>query len=269
MTAPQTTPLTTPDGTLRVEFASVEMRMSHTVNNPRVLHVPTGRIVFDRFDTLWDGSPSIDDRGRLRLDLREYPGDRPGYALVFDGHAGVCQRIEAGETGEPVSIESMIEGKPSAATVSKPAEMPTSGTARRSTPGLVGAIEGAADEAGSSSDDQSAVVLVQPPPDMIGTDTPRPDSSIFLTAEAFREPRRRRRPPRVPRAVTRALAMIVCSVLAIVAMFGLAWILAARSPLRQLPSWAGWGIAVFVSSLALLAVTSIIGALAGTGRGQD
>jgi len=47
---------TTPDGRLRVDFNEFPMRMSHIVCNPRVIFVPTGEVVLDLFDTLWDGS---------------------------------------------------------------------------------------------------------------------------------------------------------------------------------------------------------------------
>lgn len=81
-------PYVTPDGVFRVEYSSIEMRMSHTVYNPRVTHIPSGRVVFNKFGTLEDGSASIDDQGRLVLDMREYPGSSPGWKVVFNPKDG-------------------------------------------------------------------------------------------------------------------------------------------------------------------------------------
>ena len=75
---------TTPDGAFKVQFEVVSMRMSHEVFCPRVTHLPTGRIVADFWGTLWDGAPGVDSQGRLTLDMREYPGNQPGYRLVFE-----------------------------------------------------------------------------------------------------------------------------------------------------------------------------------------
>lgn len=85
-------PFLSPDGVFRVEFQEFEMRMSHWVCTPRVTHVPSGRVVLDLWGTLWDGSPETDADGRLRLSLREYPGDKPGYDLVFDPKTGEATR---------------------------------------------------------------------------------------------------------------------------------------------------------------------------------
>jgi hypothetical protein len=81
-------PYITPDGVFRVEYSCFEMRMSHTVCNPCVTHVPSGRVVFNRFGTMEDGSASVDDQGRLVLDMREYPGSSPGWSVVFDPKDG-------------------------------------------------------------------------------------------------------------------------------------------------------------------------------------
>lgn len=84
-----------PDGIFRVEFQEFEMRMSHLVCNPRVTHVPSGRVVLDLWGTMWDAWPEMEGDGRMRLSLREYPGDKPGYDLVFDPKTGESRREDA------------------------------------------------------------------------------------------------------------------------------------------------------------------------------
>ena len=81
-------PYITPDGVFRVEFNCFEMRMSHWVENPRVTHVPSGRVVFDRWGTMEDATPRVDAQGRLVLAMREYPGSSPGWNVLFDPKDG-------------------------------------------------------------------------------------------------------------------------------------------------------------------------------------
>jgi len=98
---------TTPDGRLRVDFNEFPMRMSHIVCNPRVIFVPTGEVVLDLFDTLWDGSVSADE-GRLRLELREYSGSQPSHTMIYDPDEGTSTREEAGRADtwlDPVLIK--------------------------------------------------------------------------------------------------------------------------------------------------------------------
>jgi hypothetical protein len=76
---------TSPDGRLRIEFHSFPMRMSHEVWNPRVIHVPTGKVLLDHWDTLVDGQfYQFDERGCLHMHLREYDGRQPGDDIVID-----------------------------------------------------------------------------------------------------------------------------------------------------------------------------------------
>lgn len=95
-----------PDGRFRVDFISFEMRMSHTVYNPRVTHLPSGEIILDRFNSMDDGTPSIDDAGRLHLMMRTYPGTSPGTEIIFDPHDGTITHID--ETGARTAIHPVL-----------------------------------------------------------------------------------------------------------------------------------------------------------------
>jgi hypothetical protein len=135
---------TTPDGRLRVDFNEFPMRMSHIVCNPRVIFVPTGEVVLDLFDTLWDGSVSADE-GRLRLELREYSGSQPSHTMIYDPDEGTSTR-EEGRQGRhmarprPHQAREAPGGKPAqtghevdAATAhrSTPQEIPSSASVHR------------------------------------------------------------------------------------------------------------------------------------------
>lgn len=61
-----------PDGTLRVDLASVERANTHWVNSPRVVGIASGRTVLDLWGTDWDADVSFPAEGRVRLDLRHY-----------------------------------------------------------------------------------------------------------------------------------------------------------------------------------------------------
>lgn len=63
-----------PDGTIRVEIASVEWSNTHWVDSPRVREVATGRILLDLWNTDWDAAVSFPGAGRVNLDLRRYNG---------------------------------------------------------------------------------------------------------------------------------------------------------------------------------------------------
>jgi hypothetical protein len=45
-----------PDGTIRVEIEAAEWGNSHWVYSPRVIDVPTGRVVLDLWGTDWDAT---------------------------------------------------------------------------------------------------------------------------------------------------------------------------------------------------------------------
>jgi hypothetical protein len=88
----------TPDGVFRIEFQSFEMRMSHWVCNPRVIHRPSGEILLDCFDTMDDGQPSVDDQGRLHLSMRTYPGTQPGTEIIYDPREGTVTHVDGGKS---------------------------------------------------------------------------------------------------------------------------------------------------------------------------
>ena len=79
--------LTSPDGAIRVEFAVTTGRMSHEIYSPRVFHLPSGELLIDLWGTSWDASAQFDEPGTVRLDLRLYPGDRPGFGVTVDARA--------------------------------------------------------------------------------------------------------------------------------------------------------------------------------------
>lgn len=87
MPAPGET-LLSADGTLRVEFTAFEPRMSHWIYSPIVTHVPTGDVLLDLDGSLWDAVGSFDDRNRLTLEMRRYPGHEPGQTAVIDFDTG-------------------------------------------------------------------------------------------------------------------------------------------------------------------------------------
>mgnify|MGYP000920408385 CR=1 FL=1 len=62
-------PFLSPNGLFRVEFQGFEMRMSHWVCNPRVTHMPSGRVVLDLWGTMWDGMPTAEADGRLQFSV--------------------------------------------------------------------------------------------------------------------------------------------------------------------------------------------------------
>ncbi len=87
-----------PDGVFRVEFQAFEMRMSHWVETPRVIHAPTGRVLIDLWGTLWDASVKQEQPGQLALILREYPGSGAGYSLVLDATTETATRTRGDKT---------------------------------------------------------------------------------------------------------------------------------------------------------------------------
>ncbi|HLY54816.1 MAG TPA: hypothetical protein VKS60_04625 [Stellaceae bacterium] len=61
-----------PDGSIRVELASVEWSNTHWVNSPRVVEVATGRVLLDLWGTDWDADASFPLDRSVALDLRRY-----------------------------------------------------------------------------------------------------------------------------------------------------------------------------------------------------
>jgi hypothetical protein len=63
-----------PDGTIRVEIEAVEWGNSHWVHSPRVIDVPTGRVVLDLWRTDWDATVDFTGPRRVWLSFRRYHG---------------------------------------------------------------------------------------------------------------------------------------------------------------------------------------------------
>jgi hypothetical protein len=61
-----------PDGSIRVELATVEWSNTHWVNSPRVMEVATGRVLLDLWNTDWDAEVSFPGERCVTLDLRRY-----------------------------------------------------------------------------------------------------------------------------------------------------------------------------------------------------
>ncbi|MHB2017192.1 MAG: hypothetical protein ACYCW6_09630 [Candidatus Xenobia bacterium] len=72
-----------PDGTVRVDFVQCEMRPTQWLQCPVVVHVPSGEVLLDLSDTLWDAAASFDAEGRLTLRMRLYDSER-GETVVID-----------------------------------------------------------------------------------------------------------------------------------------------------------------------------------------
>lgn len=85
----------TPDGIFRIEFQAFEMRMSHWVCNPKLIHLPSGQVLLNCWDTMEDGQPSVDDQGRLHLFMRTYPGTQPGTTTIYDPREGTVTHVDA------------------------------------------------------------------------------------------------------------------------------------------------------------------------------
>ena len=101
---------TSPDGTLRVEYAVETGRMSHEIYSPRVVSLPGGEVLADLWGTQWDASAQFEEPGKVRLSLRCYPGDKPGFALTIDARARTfCFADAPGEPHPLASFKKLIE----------------------------------------------------------------------------------------------------------------------------------------------------------------
>lgn len=95
-----------PDGRLAVAFQCNEMRMSHTVCNPRITF--DGAILLDLWPSeyfAWDGDGKLDAEGRVVMHLRKYPGDVPGFEVRIDAVARTWE-VLAGRC--PEELESRL-----------------------------------------------------------------------------------------------------------------------------------------------------------------
>jgi hypothetical protein len=73
-----------PDGKYKLETDSIEFRMSHWVDRPRVSDLQTGEMILDLAGTEWDVMNFVwKEEGRLWLELRRYPGDCESISLYL------------------------------------------------------------------------------------------------------------------------------------------------------------------------------------------
>jgi hypothetical protein len=83
-----------PDGTLKVEFNSHEVRMSHWIDNPRV--TCQSELLLDLWVSAasdWDAKATFDTPGSVTLHLRKYPGTAPDFDIRIDARARTWETI--------------------------------------------------------------------------------------------------------------------------------------------------------------------------------
>lgn len=78
---------TSPDGAIKVEFEMNTGRMSHEIRSPRVVALPGGDVLADLWGTQWDASAHFDEPAMVRLSVRCYPGDKPGFEVLIDARS--------------------------------------------------------------------------------------------------------------------------------------------------------------------------------------
>jgi hypothetical protein len=61
-----------PDGTIRIDLASLEWSNARWANAPRVIEVSSGRTLLDLWGTDWDATVIFQEIGRVRLECRRY-----------------------------------------------------------------------------------------------------------------------------------------------------------------------------------------------------
>jgi hypothetical protein len=75
---------TSPDGNYRLETDSIEFRMSHWVDRPRLSNLHTGKTILDLGGTDWDVmNYKWKEDGTLWMELRKYPGDCESIAITL------------------------------------------------------------------------------------------------------------------------------------------------------------------------------------------
>ncbi|MDQ1589881.1 MAG: hypothetical protein QOG71_508 [Pyrinomonadaceae bacterium] len=118
-----------PDGTIRVEFDVQTGRMSHEIYSPRVVSVPDGEVLVSLWGTQWDASAQFEQPGTVRLSLRHYDGERPGFAVEIDARARTFSFADAPVEKHPLArFEKLIERKHAAQeryAPGRPGEPPT------------------------------------------------------------------------------------------------------------------------------------------------
>ena len=79
-------PQFSPDRKYSIVFYPTEMKMSHWVNRPRLIHTLTDEVLLDLSGSLWHADEVVWDEAskNVSLELRRYPGDVPGVRLNID-----------------------------------------------------------------------------------------------------------------------------------------------------------------------------------------
>ena len=87
-----------PDGRFAVGFNHFEMRMSHWVDAPVLFEVENQRVLLDLRGTFWsaDRVEWVPDGPSVTLNLRRYPGDKPGATLVVYLLSGEAEALAVG-----------------------------------------------------------------------------------------------------------------------------------------------------------------------------
>jgi hypothetical protein len=114
--------VTSPDGRIRIEYQSSEMRMSLWVEVPHVIDVASGRTIFKPESSLVSAHHEWGESGQFTLDLREYPDGAFWVRLHFDIDAGTV-RDDDEEEPRPIGQAARIAAKRFAA---RRREVPTS-----------------------------------------------------------------------------------------------------------------------------------------------
>ncbi|MDQ1522085.1 MAG: hypothetical protein QOE47_9 [Pyrinomonadaceae bacterium] len=104
-----------PDGTIRVEFDVQTGRMSHEIYSPRVVSVADGEVLVDLWGTQWDASAQFEQAGTVRLSLRHYDGEKPGFALTIDARARTFSFADAPGEAHPLARFEKLIGRKHAA----------------------------------------------------------------------------------------------------------------------------------------------------------
>jgi len=91
-----------PDGRVRIDYRSEEMRMSHWIDVPYVTEVASGRRIFAPPSSMVSGHHEWGEDGHLRLYLRKYPDGGSGIGLTFDIDAGTV-RVDGEEQSHPIT----------------------------------------------------------------------------------------------------------------------------------------------------------------------
>lgn len=99
--------VTSPDGRIRIEYESHEMRMSHWIRVPHVFDVPSGRLIYKPESGIWDGEHEWGESGKVTLHIARYPDAGNRVSLHFDLHAGIV-RLDGIENAAPITEANRI-----------------------------------------------------------------------------------------------------------------------------------------------------------------